>query len=239
MSPTRHLTKSIALGVLRPRTASCFASSSSSSSPFSSSSSSAGAIALEGRRRPFCVGVCARSYHCAGTISTGLAACRALRPRLESSSSSSSSLGSIALGRSYSAGSGYGSSEGAVPAWRTWSFDEVRKVVDGEGDARSGKVVIVDVREPHELQQTGKIPGAINIPMTVAVPSFHATEADFRDKNGFERPSRDSELLFYCKAGVRAESAAELARQAGWDSVGVYHGSWLDWEHCGGAVEKV
>lgn len=97
----------------------------------------------------------------------------------------------------------------------------------------------IDVREPLELQTTGKIPGAINIPITSAVQSFHINEADFEDMYGFERPSRDTTLLFYCKAGVRAKSAAGLARHAGWESVGEYPGSWLDWEAKKGPVERV
>lgn len=68
--------------------------------------------------------------------------------------------------------------------------------------------------------------------------SFRLSDQDFQDTNGFERPSLDSHLLFYCKAGVRAEQAAKLAHDDGWDSVGVYHGSWLDWEARGGPVEK-
>lgn len=47
-------------------------------------------------------------------------------------------------------------------------------------------------------------------------------------------------MVFYCKAGVRARTAAQLALQAGYDPkrVGVYDGSWLDWVDNGGKVEK-
>lgn len=50
----------------------------------------------------------------------------------------------------------------------------------------------------------------------------------------------ESNLVFYCKAGVRARAAAQLAVQAGYDpeKVGVYEGSWLDWAKKGGRVEK-
>lgn len=96
-----------------------------------------------------------------------------------------------------------------------------------------------DVREPVELFETGKIPGAINIPITSAVQSFHISEEDFEDMYGFERPAKDKELMFYCKAGVRARAAAGLAKHAGWDKVGEYPGSWLDWEKQQGPVEKL
>lgn len=49
-----------------------------------------------------------------------------------------------------------------------------------------------------------------------------------------------NDMVFYCKAGVRAKAAAQLAVQAGYDPrrIGVYDGSWLDWEKRGGRVEK-
>lgn len=40
----------------------------------------------------------------------------------------------------------------------------------------------------------------------------------------------------YCKAGVRSRAAAGLARQAGWEKVGEYQGSWLDWASNGGNI---
>lgn len=98
---------------------------------------------------------------------------------------------------------------------------------------------IADVREPAELLETGKIPGAINIPITSAVQSFHVSEEDFEDMYGYERPTKDKTLVFYCKAGVRARAAAGLAQHAGWENIGEYPGSWLDWETHQGPVEKV
>lgn len=90
-----------------------------------------------------------------------------------------------------------------------------------------------------ELRETGKIPGAINIPITTAVQSFHISEEDFEAMYGFTRPAKDKTLVFYCKAGVRAKTAAGLAKHAGWNCLGEYTGSWLDWAAKNGPVEKV
>ncbi|KAJ3478135.1 hypothetical protein NLG97_g8655 [Lecanicillium saksenae] len=97
----------------------------------------------------------------------------------------------------------------------------------------------IDVREPVELRETGKIPGAINIPITTAVQSLHVPEEEFEDMYGYTRPGKDKTLVFYCKAGVRAKTAAGLALHAGWKNVGEYRGSWLDWAERNGPVEKV
>jgi len=95
----------------------------------------------------------------------------------------------------------------------------------------------LDVREPGELQQTGKIPGAVNIPITTSPESFHITGEEFEDRFGYPRPARDTEIILYCKAGVRGRTAATLAKDAGWTNVGEYPGSWLDWAAKGGKVE--
>ncbi|UKZ85507.1 uncharacterized protein TrAFT101_001363 [Trichoderma asperellum] len=130
-----------------------------------------------------------------------------------------------------------GSSENQVPGSRIWGFDEIKALVEKK-DSKE-KVIIVDVREPSELLDTGKIPGAINIPITSAVQSFHISDEDFEDMYGYSRPPKDAPLLFYCKAGVRAKAAAGLAQHAGWESVGEYPGSWLDWDKNKGPVEVV
>ncbi len=43
--------------------------------------------------------------------------------------------------------------------------------------------------------------------------------------------------MFYCKAGVRSRAAAELAKHAGWEKVGEYPGSWMEWEKLCGEKE--
>ncbi|KAG7147475.1 Thiosulfate sulfurtransferase RDL2 like protein [Verticillium longisporum] len=117
---------------------------------------------------------------------------------------------------------------------KLWTFDQLERAVDSN---KSG-LIIVDTREPGEVRQTGHIPGAINIPITTHPESFHVTAEEFEDRFGFERPAKNSELVFYCKAGVRSRAAAALAAEAGWTGVGEYPGSWLDWEKNGGRAQK-
>jgi len=101
------------------------------------------------------------------------------------------------------------------------------------------KPVLIDVREPGELASTGRIPGAINIPITTSPDSFHLSPADFEDRFGFAPPDKEGdELVLYCKAGVRSRAAAGLAREAGFKNVGEYPGSWIEWSGKGGEVER-
>ncbi|KAJ4416746.1 Thiosulfate sulfurtransferase rdl2, mitochondrial [Gnomoniopsis sp. IMI 355080] len=117
---------------------------------------------------------------------------------------------------------------------KIWSFEDVQKL------AKQPKpdIVIVDVREPGELKSTGRIPHAISIPITSSPESFHITEEEFEDRFGYPRPGKDQEVVFYCKAGVRSRAAAGLARDAGWQKVGEYPGSFMDWAGNGGDVER-
>lgn len=102
----------------------------------------------------------------------------------------------------------------------------------------SHPATLVDVREAAELRSTGKIPGAINIPVTTSPDAFFLPEEEFEDKFGFERPPKDAELVFYCKAGVRSRAAAGLAREAGWKNTGEFRGAWNEWFEKGGKVER-
>jgi rhodanese-related sulfurtransferase len=75
---------------------------------------------------------------------------------------------------------------------------------------------------------------------------MYLTPDEFETRFGFAKPDptesegEPAQMVFYCKAGVRAKTAAQMAVQAGYDpaNIGVYSGSWLDWERRGGKVEK-
>ncbi|KAK7745263.1 Thiosulfate sulfurtransferase rdl2, mitochondrial [Diatrype stigma] len=153
----------------------------------------------------------------------GVVGGRGTTTRWSSSSSSSSSSGSDSAPA--------GSSSNKI-----WTFEEIRDLTSSP--TAKPNVTIIDVREPGEIASTGRIPGAVNIPVTSAPEAFHADAADFEDRFGFARPPADAEVLFYCKAGVRSRAAAGLARDAGWVRVGEYPGSWADWVAKGGKVER-
>ncbi|ESZ98664.1 hypothetical protein SBOR_0902 [Sclerotinia borealis F-4128] len=97
---------------------------------------------------------------------------------------------------------------------------------------------IIDVRTPLEIQHTGRIPTALNIPITTYPDAFSISEEEFEDRFGFERPGKADECVFYCKAGVRSRMAAEIAKGCGWERVGEFEGSWGVWSERGGEVEK-
>lgn len=100
--------------------------------------------------------------------------------------------------------------------------------------------IIIDVREPSELLETGTIPGSKNLPISSSPDAFFLSPEEFEDKFGFERPGKDDEVVFFCKAGVRSKAAAKMAQQGGFGGkTAEYPGSWLDWVKSGGQVQKI
>ncbi|KAI0908179.1 Rhodanese-like domain-containing protein [Ustulina deusta] len=124
----------------------------------------------------------------------------------------------------------------AATGSKIWTFEEIQSLTTTPGAPKP--TLLIDVREPAELRATGRIPGALNIPITTAPDSFHISAAEFEDRFGFARPARDAAVVFYCKAGVRSRAAAGIARDAGWADVGEFPGSWIEWAEKGGAVER-
>lgn len=120
---------------------------------------------------------------------------------------------------------------------KSYTYEEVHDLTTDPQPNR----VLIDVREPSELLQTGRIPTAKSVPISSAPDAFFMSEEDFEEKFGFPRPSEKDEVIFYCKAGVRSRQAALFAGQARpafGGKVGNYNGSWLDWEKNGGKAEK-
>lgn len=107
-------------------------------------------------------------------------------------------------------------------------YAEVKKLIN---DPRK---LLIDVREPKELTETGQVPSSINIPLAIVSQELASSEQIFKSKYAREKPQPDTELVFHCRSGVRSLKAAEAAVALGFKNVKNYEGSWLDWaEHEG------
>ncbi|XP_019869961.1 rhodanese domain-containing protein CG4456 [Aethina tumida] len=91
-------------------------------------------------------------------------------------------------------------------------------------------VLIIDVREPDEIKNTGLIGDSINIPLSSLENALKKmSEADFLREYGKSKPENDSLVIFTCKLGGRATKAGDIAKELGLNKVGVYKGSWTEW----------
>lgn len=107
---------------------------------------------------------------------------------------------------------------------KLYKYDDVKALVEKSG----ADALLIDVREPVEYQE-GHIPGAYNVPFKSSPGAFDMPAEDFEESFGFEKPTKDKELVFYCLGGVRSTAAEELANTFGYAKRGNYVGSWEDW----------
>ncbi|KAL4922730.1 Rhodanese-like domain-containing protein [Aspergillus aurantiobrunneus] len=145
------------------------------------------------------------------------------------------------------------SSKSSTPTFRQWGFEDINALLPSTNpetppSTPQKHLILVDVREPAELTSTGIIPSAVAVPLASQPDALFLTPDEFETRFGYPKPgvvsdadaNAGGDIVFYCKAGVRARAAAQLAVQAGYEPerIGVYDGSWLDWEKHGGRVEK-
>src|ERR1700740_1955672 len=95
-----------------------------------------------------------------------------------------------------------------------------------------GDALVVDVRDAPEVQQSGKVAGAVHV--SRGMLEFRADpELPSHDKNF----SKDQHVILYCGSGGRAALAGKLLKDLGYEKV--YNlGGFKDWADSGGAVEK-
>lgn len=104
------------------------------------------------------------------------------------------------------------------PAVQDLSVDEVKAGID------AGKILLVDVREPHELA-VERIPGAVEMPLKSFDP------AALPDPGG-------KRLVFSCRTGNRSVTASLLAQQAGLPYDAHMAGGIKAWKEAGFATER-
>jgi rhodanese-related sulfurtransferase len=105
--------------------------------------------------------------------------------------------------------------------------DRAREMMD------KGNTLVVDVRDASEVQNSGKVAGAVHV--SRGMLEFRADpEAPSHDKNF----AKDKNVILYCASGGRAALAGKLLKDMGYAHV--YNvGGFKDWADSGGAVEKM
>lgn len=96
----------------------------------------------------------------------------------------------------------------------------------------SQEVLVVDVRDAPELEQDGKVQGAMHV--SRGMLEFRADNTSpYHDKNF----SKDRTILLYCASGGRSALSALTLKELGFTNV--YNmGAFKDWVESGGAVDK-
>jgi len=108
----------------------------------------------------------------------------------------------------------------------TLSVDDV-KALAGRDD-----VVLVDLRDPRELEREGKMPGAFHCPRGML-------EFWIDPESPYHKPvfAEDKRFVFFCAGGWRSALAAQSAATMGLKPVAHMAGGFGAWKKEGGAVD--
>ncbi|ASY55879.1 MULTISPECIES: rhodanese-like domain-containing protein [Sinorhizobium] len=79
---------------------------------------------------------------------------------------------------------------------------------------RAGDVLIVDVRDPTEVQQTGRIKGALNV--SRGMLEFRADPESQYHNPAFQK---DKTILLHCASGGRSALAGKTLQEMGYTAV--------------------
>ena len=93
-------------------------------------------------------------------------------------------------------------------------------------------VLLMDIREPEELTQAGKIAGSIHAPRGLL--EFYADPAAPSYKKEFEKGKR---IILQCAAGARSALAVKTLLQMGYEDVAHLDGGLKAWKEAGLPVE--
>ena len=96
----------------------------------------------------------------------------------------------------------------------------------------SGNTLIVDVRDAPEVEQSGKVAGAIHIPRGML--EFRADpESPYHDQNF----AKDKTVILYCASGGRSALSGQALKELGYTDV--YNmGAFKDWAEAGGPIDR-
>lgn len=96
----------------------------------------------------------------------------------------------------------------------------------------TGNALVVDVREALEVQQSGKVAGAMHAPRGM-LEFLADPESPYHDPH-FDK---DKTVIAYCASGGRAALAGRVLKQMGYGEV--YNlGGFKDWADSGGAIDR-
>ena len=91
------------------------------------------------------------------------------------------------------------------------------------------KSLIIDVREPEELEKVGKVPGAVNCPLGDVAAAFDKSAEDFQRTYGREKPDIEDQIVALCAVGIRSAKALGILSGMGYTNLSNYRGSFNDW----------
>ena len=94
-------------------------------------------------------------------------------------------------------------------------------------------VVLVDLRDPRELDREGVIPGAFHCPRGMLEFWVDPESPYFKPVFG-----EDKQFLFFCAGGLRSALATRTVQEMGLPRVAHIGGGFAAWKAAGGPIEQ-
>jgi rhodanese-related sulfurtransferase len=122
------------------------------------------------------------------------------------------------------------SSKAMVEAARS-QIEEI-KVEDAMALVGRDDVLLVDIRDPRELERDGRVPGAFHCPRGML-------EFWIDPESPYYKPvfGEDRKYVFFCGGGMRSVLATKVAQDMGLQPVAHIIGGFGAWKKAGGPVE--
>lgn len=111
---------------------------------------------------------------------------------------------------------------------------EVLSAEDAIEAVQQPDVILIDIRDPREIERDGRIPGAFSC--TRGMLEFWIDPESPYAKPVFQE---NKKFIFHCAGGLRSALAAKTAHDMGLAPVAHMAGGFAAWRDAGGAVEKV
>lgn len=106
------------------------------------------------------------------------------------------------------------------------SFGDAKKLIE------QGEALVIDVRDSPEIENTGKVSGAIHV--SRGMLEFRADpESPYHDK----RFDKSKTLIVYCASGGRSALSGKTLKDLGYEKV-LNLGALKDWAENGGEIER-
>jgi rhodanese-related sulfurtransferase len=94
-------------------------------------------------------------------------------------------------------------------------------------------IVLVDIRDPRELERDGKVPGAFHVTRGMLEFWIDPASPYYKEKFG-----EDKKFVFFCAGAMRSALAAKTAQDMGLKPVAHILGGFKGWKEAGGPVEE-
>jgi rhodanese-related sulfurtransferase len=111
---------------------------------------------------------------------------------------------------------------------------EVLSAEDAIKAVQQPDVIMIDIRDPREIERDGRIPGAFSC--TRGMLEFWIDPESPYAKPVFQE---NKKFIFHCAGGLRSALAAKTAHDMGLKPVAHMAGGFAAWRDAGGPVEKV